>query len=62
MRKVVLKANEQEFNQIKLKFDQNKIKYFEWKEMPENIFTCIATAPIDKSVIFGLVKHLKLFQ
>ena len=61
MRKVVLKANEHEMNQLKCTFNENKINYFEWKEMPENIFTCIATAPINKSDIFTLVKHLKFY-
>lgn len=62
MHKVVLEANEKEFNELNESFSVNKIDYYLWKEMPENIASAISTKPYQKKLIAPLVKHLKLYD
>ena len=63
MTKVVMSADDDtQLMQLCRSLDDNHIAYVLWKEMPENINTCLATVPRERNVLKGIFKHLKLFS
>ena len=56
MRKVVVEIND-ETALLKLsdKLNEAKIKHTLWREQPENIITCLATIPTDKTKIHKVI-------
>ncbi|KAI1289491.1 putative peptidyl-tRNA hydrolase PTRHD1 [Halotydeus destructor] len=63
MHKVVVKAeNEEQLNVLIGKLEANKIDHYVWVEQPENIKTCVAVAPNEKSTIQSYFRPFKLFS
>ncbi|AFZ81243.1 hypothetical protein BEWA_006520 [Theileria equi strain WA] len=63
MRTVVLSvASETELNSYHSLLLSHGVNNHLFTEQPENIITCLATAPVQKSRIYSLVKNLKLFK
>ncbi|RWS29238.1 putative peptidyl-tRNA hydrolase PTRHD1-like protein [Leptotrombidium deliense] len=63
MHKVVLKAeNAEQLSELSKVLTENEIPFYCWTEQPENIKTCLATVPREKSVLSKYFKQFKLFQ
>ncbi|XP_065898064.1 putative peptidyl-tRNA hydrolase PTRHD1 [Dysidea avara] len=63
MRKVVVEAkDEAELVGIADALQDDKMDFKLWTEQPENIATCLATKPYEKSDIQKYFKKLKLFK
>ena len=63
MRKVVLKCeSENQIADLQKNLDKEKIDYVMWTEQPENIVTCLATAPKEMDILKPFFKHFKLFS
>lgn len=58
---VVLEAvDEAQLHELAGKMTNAGIKHKLWIEQPENFATCLATAPLPKSIVAPVVKKLKL--
>eukprot|EP00835_Amoeboradix_gromovi_P003410 NODE_223_length_13915_cov_0.128257.p9 type:complete len:110 gc:universal NODE_223_length_13915_cov_0.128257:9408-9079(-) len=62
MRKVVLGANDKDFQKLKMSLESDKIKFVEWIEQPENIAVAMAVIPINPNDRPDYLKALKLFK
>ena len=63
MHKVVLKAeNEGQMKELASNLGTNNIDHYCWIEQPENVISCIASAPNDKSILQPFFKPFKLFK
>lgn len=63
MHKVVLKAeNEDQLKELTVNLKSSNIDHYCWIEQPENIISCIASAPNDKSILQPFFKPFKLFK
>ncbi|KAI2811007.1 peptidyl-tRNA hydrolase domain-containing protein 1 [Blomia tropicalis] len=63
MTKVVLKAeSEQQIIDASTKLEENGIKYYIWREQPENIITALATIPHERETLKPLLSNFKLFR
>ena len=61
MRKVVLQVDDQgQLLELRAKLLEAGVKHKLWMEQPENMPTCIATAPADKSEVGPLFKKYSL--
>lgn len=58
--KVVLEVKgEQQLQNLSNRLKGNSIEHKLWVEQPENVFTCLATAPYSKAKV---QQHFKKFQ
>ena len=63
MHKVVLKAeSEDQLKELASQLDSGNIDHYCWMEQPENIISCIASAPNDKSLLQPFFKPFKLYK
>ena len=63
MYKVVLKAETDDQLEVLIsKLEAQDIDHYVWTEQPENIRTCVASAPNDKARLQPLFRSFKLFN
>ena len=63
MRTVVLKApDEGSLQSITPKLEIAGVKFVLWTEQPEAIITALATAPVRRSAVSKILRHLQLFK
>ncbi|KAI9298021.1 hypothetical protein K502DRAFT_322982 [Neoconidiobolus thromboides FSU 785] len=63
MHKVVLQIKDESgLKKIEQNLQQLNLPYYTWLEQPENLFTCIATAPILKSQLGDALKKCSLYK
>lgn len=63
MHKVVLKAeSDEQLDELIANLKQSRVEHHVWLEQPENIRTCVATAPHDKALLSPLFRPFKLFN
>lgn len=63
MHKVVLKAeSDHQLDDLIAQLRAQKIEHHVWIEQPENIRTCVATAPHEKTILQPLFRPFKLFN
>mmetsp|Transcript_13584 Transcript_13584/g.24359 ORF Transcript_13584/g.24359 Transcript_13584/m.24359 type:complete len:219 (+) Transcript_13584:45-701(+) len=63
MRTVTLEVkNESALLKLVEKLNASQIEFVVWNEMPENLPTALATKPMPKSIIFPLLKNLRLMK
>mmetsp|Transcript_15370 Transcript_15370/g.39038 ORF Transcript_15370/g.39038 Transcript_15370/m.39038 type:complete len:147 (-) Transcript_15370:1204-1644(-) len=61
MHKAVLEVkSEAQLRNLSAKLDAAGIKHKLWIEQPENYATCLATAPLPKSVVYPILKKFNL--
>lgn len=63
MHKVVVRAeSDDQLKELIERLETNRVAHHVWIEQPENIRTCVATAPNDKELLQPYFRQFKLFN